>query len=557
MYKFLLCFILFANTTFADNNKILETREAVGSSLNQLVLDIKSLFQENEKDLNNIREQNQSNKVKVEKLKQLSSEDESNPTVLDHAKKAIPYCDYSSKNLVWDGSAWKCVKMQVDTECQAAAPDEYMYKDANGNNTCAKSPKGSSINYYYTFRGYSSKCSGAYSGYEKLYDCIYKNKLGDSIQVADSYCSGKSKPKVTNKLCKINWTAGPWSACSKTCGTGTRTRSISCKAGYDCSSYPMPHNSEKCNTHKCKGEWQTGNWSACSATLCGTSGTQTRSVTCPADKVCDPNKKPKPSQTCYAKKCPIVVKQYDWRWGAWSACSATRCDTVGKQTRHVRCAEISDKSYPTVSKTFCKKPEPASQQTCYAQKCPTVTYTYNWYEGSWGKCSAECGTGTQTRTVYCKRSDGLKVADSYCKTRKPAPSQSCSNKCPVKPTYYCEGGTTLSGTTCSGMKFIGCFYDRNDSNRKYWWDTGGGHVRMYKDSGKFYFYELWDKKSNWTYGNGDWRGTYQAYRGSKKGRGADNKGTMYAICFKKPVSEPAKLKCPNGYTLSKSTGMCI
>jgi hypothetical protein len=51
---------------------------------------------------------------------------------------------------------------------------------------------------------------------------------------------------------------------------------------------------------------------------------------------------------------------------------------------------------------------------------------YSWSSGTWGSCSVSCGSGTNTRTVECKRSDGVSVGDSYCGGTKPAISQSCN-----------------------------------------------------------------------------------------------------------------------------------
>jgi hypothetical protein len=69
------------------------------------------------------------------------------------------------------------------------------------------------------------------------------------------------------------------------------------------------------------------------------------------------------------------------------------------------------------------------------------TYTYAWQIGAYGLCSAvACDSeGTQTRTVICKRNDGLTVTDSFCGT-KPATTQICYGKpCPdpCKTTGFC------------------------------------------------------------------------------------------------------------------------
>jgi hypothetical protein len=374
MFKYIILGLVLSFNAAAADLSLDTARESIGSSLNNVVREIKQLFNESAEDLNNVETKDIDNKARVESLKQKSEESESNPTVLKHAKKAIPDCDYNSKNLVWDGSAWKCVKMQVDTECQAAAPDEYMYKDANGNNVCAKSPKGSSINYYYKFRGYSSKCTGAYSGYEKLYDCVYKNKLGQVIDVDAGNCSGKSKPSQANKLCAKAWSTGAWGSCSKSCGGGTKSRSVYCQSGYDCSMYSQPTSTMSCNTQKCAGTWTTGSWSSCSATACGTTGTQTRSVSCPANLDCSGSPRPASSQSCYAGDCG----QCTWTTSAWSSCSATACGTTGTQTRTVSKTGPAGCLGPTT-------PQPTTTQSCSAPACQFKGC------GSYSRSITECG----------------------------------------------------------------------------------------------------------------------------------------------------------------------
>lgn len=80
-------------------------------------------------------------------------------------------------------------------------------------------------------------------------------------------------------------------------------------------------------------------------------------------------------------------------------------------------------------------------------------WSYSWSTGSWGTCSKTCGTGTQTRTVQCKRNDGQIVLDSLCTKyvgTKPATSQNCN-------TQSCETCLTKSYTsssTCSSLPMI-------------------------------------------------------------------------------------------------------
>lgn len=70
-----------------------------------------------------------------------------------------------------------------------------------------------------------------------------------------------------------------------------------------------------------------------------------------------------------------------------------------------------------------------SYKIILAQCESSYTYTYAWTTSSWGFCQAYpyCNPqGTQSRTVSCRRSDGMTVADSFCTGTKPATSQSCA-----------------------------------------------------------------------------------------------------------------------------------
>lgn len=100
-------------------------------------------------------------------------------------------------------------------------------------------------------------------------------------------------------------------------------------------------------------------------------------------------------------------------------------------------------------------------------------YTYSYETGSWGACSADCGGGTQTRTVTCRRRDATNasldvqtVADSFCAAHgltKPVASQGCNTQscreCHYDATLnkqcngnvynfaFCKNTHTLSGNS--------------------------------------------------------------------------------------------------------------
>jgi hypothetical protein len=239
-----------------------------------------------------------------------------------------------------------------------------------------------------------------------------------------------------------DWSTSLWGACSATaCGTsGTQSRSVVCKKNGSvvtndsfCTT-PKPSVIQSCSAPACPSytySWTVGAWSACSATACGTQGVQTRSVICTRNDgiaVADTNcttSKPVTSQACAAAACPVPSYLYTWSVGAWSACSATACGTQGTQTRSVICKRDDG---VTVADSYCTTTKPSTSQACAAAACPVPSYLYTWTVGAWSACSATaCGTqGTQTRSVICKRDDGVTVADSYCTTTKPSTSQPCS-----------------------------------------------------------------------------------------------------------------------------------
>uniref|UniRef100_A0A8C9ERY1 Papilin n=1 Tax=Pavo cristatus TaxID=9049 RepID=A0A8C9ERY1_PAVCR len=139
---------------------------------------------------------------------------------------------------------------------------------------------------------------------------------------------------------------------------------------------------------------------------------------------------------------------YSWSYGSWSECSS-ECGG-GFQSRLVFCT-IDNEIYPDY---MCRnKPQPGNNRTCGHQTCPQTKRTSyispprawshggarnsqmkRWKTGEWGPCSATCGGGTQTRSVYCIAFDGQNsqgvVDNAECMdfAQQPHSSQPCNRR---------------------------------------------------------------------------------------------------------------------------------
>lgn len=106
----------------------------------------------------------------------------------------------------------------------------------------------------------------------------------DDKLMPDSFCT--TAPVLTGNCNTSNcaWNTTSWGSCSKVCNTGSQGRTVTCRnpnASNTTVSNSLclaskPSASQNCNTTACK--WSSGGWRSCSKT-CGT-GTKTRSVTC-------------------------------------------------------------------------------------------------------------------------------------------------------------------------------------------------------------------------------------------------------------------------------------
>ncbi|XP_012579846.1 PREDICTED: papilin [Condylura cristata] len=147
---------------------------------------------------------------------------------------------------------------------------------------------------------------------------------------------------------------------------------------------------------------------------------------------------------------------FNWSHGSWSDCSS-ECGG-GHQTRAVFCTMDSE-AYPD---RVCQlQPRPAARRPCNPHPCPQ---TKRWKTGPWAPCSASCGGGSQSRSVYCALSDGAGVLEAADEAEcaglpgKPPATQVCNTqRCAawsVEPWGECSAscgpGIRRRRVTCRG-----------------------------------------------------------------------------------------------------------
>ncbi|KAM6202649.1 papilin [Rhynchocyon petersi] len=194
----------------------------------------------------------------------------------------------------------------------------------------------------------------------------------------------------------------------------------------------------------------------------------------------------------YEYYLPLSAPSSGFRWshGSWGDCSA-ECGG-GHQARLVFCT-IDNEAYPD---HLCQhQPRPADRQSCNPQPCPQTKRTSylhqpgawplagaqrvcgnSWKMGPWTLCSASCGGGSQSRSVYCISTgeSGIQEAADEAECAglpgKPPTTQACNlqrcsawhsepwGECSVScgsgvrrrsVTCRSEEGSVLHATSCS------------------------------------------------------------------------------------------------------------
>uniref|UniRef100_A0A5F8G1Q7 A disintegrin and metalloproteinase with thrombospondin motifs 18 n=1 Tax=Monodelphis domestica TaxID=13616 RepID=A0A5F8G1Q7_MONDO len=295
----------------------------------------------------------------------------------------------------------------------------------------------------------SVSCGGGYFTVKTI--CLQDHQKQVNSSFCSSKTKPVIEPQTCNAFsCPAYWAPGEWSSCSQSCGGGQQSRLIQCvqKRSFQKeeivvhSRCPVstPSHIQVCNTHACPPEWSPGPWSQCSKT-CGR-GVKKRAIYCQSavrgdvlpDNMCDSVPKPEVQEGCVLGRCPRNDR-LQWVVSSWSECSAS-CGP-GIKKRVVQCSE---KGLPGKLMTFperrcrhIKKPKIDLEEACHQGNCPIApgpSLVARWYSSPWQQCTVTCGGGLQTRAVQCLQ-EGRPTA-SCLVHQKPSAVRACNtNFCPM------------------------------------------------------------------------------------------------------------------------------
>uniref|UniRef100_A0A7M5WIB5 CUB domain-containing protein n=1 Tax=Clytia hemisphaerica TaxID=252671 RepID=A0A7M5WIB5_9CNID len=221
----------------------------------------------------------------------------------------------------------------------------------------------------YKWKMVTSGCSASCgTGVETLFpEC---RRVDDGTPVTNMLCEknaekpNKMTRSCTHASCPPRWTTSKWSSCSRTCGTGKKTRNVYCSLNINTEEFLLPSNQCKehdkplqlmsCNVQSCPARWTTTPFGECSST-CGI-GHRRRDVTCRRvdntdgflktlpESDCDRASKPLQQIVCNAHNpCPGYRKC----GGIHNATSGTISSQnfPGNYTKNIECVHEIDTSH--------------------------------------------------------------------------------------------------------------------------------------------------------------------------------------------------------------------
>lgn len=266
------------------------------------------------------------------------------------------------------------------------------------------------------------------------------------------------------------WVASTWADCNKPCGAGVQTRATTCESSMGgvvnetlCQAATKPAVVQACNTNACTvGQllWVAGGWGTCSKS-CGT-GSQSRQLTCQNPSgvsldlsACASAQLPTATQPCNTQACV----EPEWVYCGWEACTAA-CGggeggagagtMLGVRTRRAMCVSKAV-TRMLLDNSLCAsvKKESLVSMGCNAQACTQ----YNWMTSVWSACVASSVTdmqGTRKRSYHCHGPDGgnalIVDCNQYIKPTEPTSYETCRiDQCVAGPGGVGAGGTTALG----------------------------------------------------------------------------------------------------------------
>eukprot|EP00753_Platysulcus_tardus_P004439 PLAT12539.46.p1 GENE.PLAT12539.46~~PLAT12539.46.p1 ORF type:complete len:926 (+),score=513.52 PLAT12539.46:1530-4307(+) len=282
-------------------------------------------------------------------------------------------------------------------------------------------------------------------------------------------CPGAGAAPAREQACSAgscSWDATAWTPCSRPCGGGQQSRTVTCKTPsgdmWDAEGCPdageKPASVASCNVDACV--WKATPWTPCSG-ACG-AGTQSRAVSCQttAGAAVEGDCFAAGEQPVDRRACERACS---WKVADWGKCSKP-CGG-GDRQRAVACvtpegqpfSPDGDNSGAQDGDCPLAGDKPAQRGACNEADCA-------WKATPWASCSADCGGGSQSRSASCVDADGDAVAAELCKTADaPELTQQCNTQeCPPNQlSLVAEGGqpskeaenlaTTDAGASLFGM----------------------------------------------------------------------------------------------------------
>lgn len=144
--------------------------------------------------------------------------------------------------------------------------------------------------------------------------CVRSLGPDEQIALPDEDCDSSERPSDVEPchhkqpcLGDAKWDAGQWSDVCKEDPCNYQSRHVYCNhPSGKCDDKTKPSSRRQCGNITC-GFWMVGNWSPCS-TSCGT-GLKTRNVTCQGGVVCHKATQPPSTSDCYLKPCEMSVER--------------------------------------------------------------------------------------------------------------------------------------------------------------------------------------------------------------------------------------------------------